>query len=116
MRAPSAKTIAAGLGVPLPVAERVRQILKQHSGDFVEQTLADVESCLVGTSARTFGGELVLPGEGDRSPSIEYLNRGDTYATTVLYLGGIDRQGRPTGAGRWAIGSWGDIVEKGAYA
>ena len=53
------------------------------------------------------GGEEVQeipPGTGARSPRILYVNKGDPYETTVLWIGGNFR-----------IGCWGDIVERGNY-
>lgn len=49
--------------------------------------------------------------EGFASPrsmyrGIQFLNTGDTYATTVIFRA----MGRDDG--RWSIGSWGDIAER----
>ena len=52
----------------------------------------------------TFGVERIAKGHNQRSPAIEYLNAGDTYATTLLYV-----------RGRFRVGCWGDIVERGNY-
>ena len=53
----------------------------------------------------TFGVEYIPEGRGDRSPAVDYLNSGDTYADTLLYV-----------RGRFTVGNWGDIVERGDYA
>lgn len=45
-------------------------------------------------------------GTNSRSPAIHYVNMGDTYDTTVMYVG--YRQ--------WRIGDWGSIVERGNYS
>ena len=52
----------------------------------------------------TSGVEYIAPGKGKRSPEITYLNSGDTYAATILYI-----------RGRFSVGCWGDVVERGAY-
>ncbi len=52
----------------------------------------------------TFGVEHIGRGKNSRSPAIEYLNAGDTYATTVLFV-----------RGQFRVGCWGDIVERGNY-
>jgi hypothetical protein len=52
----------------------------------------------------TFGVERIDAGHGRRSPAITYLNSGDTYDCTVLYVNG-----------RYRAGCWGDIVERGRY-
>lgn len=51
-------------------------------------------------------GVEVIPGRGTKSsPRIEYSNSGDTYTNTLLFV-----------RGRYLVGSWGDIVERGNYA
>ena len=52
-----------------------------------------------------YGVEYIPAGAGNRSPSIRYVNLGDTYETTILYV-----------RGRFRVGCWGDIVERGNYA
>jgi hypothetical protein len=52
----------------------------------------------------TFGVEGIR-GHNDQSPDIEYLNAGDTSETTLLYV-----------RGKFRVGCWGDIVERGNYA
>ena len=50
------------------------------------------------------GVEYIPAGRGAKSPSIEYANAGDTYAKTLMWTGG-----------RYRVGCWGDIVERGNY-
>lgn len=52
----------------------------------------------------THGVEHIPQGHNRKSPAITYCNTGDTYGTTVLYVNG-----------RYRVGSWGDIVERGNY-
>lgn len=52
----------------------------------------------------TFGVEGIERGHNQRSPAIEYLNAGDTYEITLLYV-----------RGQFRVGCWGDIVERGHY-
>jgi hypothetical protein len=51
-----------------------------------------------------FGVEYIAQGHNQKSPAIEYVNMGDTYATTILYVNG-----------KFKIGNWGDIVERSNY-
>lgn len=110
---PTAKTIAARLGVAAETARAIRRAIEAHErsgAPFAAGTL-DAIAAMIGAD----GAGLILPGDGPRSPSIEYANLGETYAPTILYLDGVSSGGRSTGRGRWAVGSWGDIVERGRY-
>ena len=53
----------------------------------------------------TFGVEFIAKGHNKRSPSITYLNTGDTYEMTILRV-----------RGQFRVGCWGDIVERGNYS
>lgn len=53
----------------------------------------------------TFGVEHIAAGSTRRSPAITYLNSGNTYDLTILVI-----------RGRFSVGCWGDIVERGNYA
>ena len=52
----------------------------------------------------TCGVEYIPAGHNQRSPAITYCNAGDTYATTVMWV-----------RGRYLVGCWGSIVERGRY-
>lgn len=58
----------------------------------------------IDTILRTFGVEYIPAGHNAKSPAIYYCNTGDTYDTTVLKV-----------RGRFRVGCWGDIVERGKY-
>jgi len=51
------------------------------------------------------GVERIEQGSNRRSPAIDYVNMGDTYDTTVMVV-----------RGRFRVGCWGDIVERGNYS
>lgn len=53
---------------------------------------------------RTCGVEYIPKGHNRRSPAIYYCNTGDTYDTTIMKING-----------RFRVGCWGDIVERGNY-
>ncbi len=53
----------------------------------------------------TFGIEYAKGKGTRRTPSFEYLNTGETYATTIIRFAN----------GRYIVSSWGDIVERGNY-
>ena len=114
MAIPTPKTISARLSVSIECARAVRRLMEQHEQTrprFATNTMESISATLPGC----YGAELIPPGRGARSPSIEYANTGETYTPTILYIDGVDESGRPTGRGRWAVGSWGDIVERGNY-
>ena len=46
----------------------------------------------------------IARGHNAKSPAIEYCNAGDTYTSTLLFVNG-----------RYRVGCWGDIVERGNY-
>jgi hypothetical protein len=52
----------------------------------------------------TYGVEYIPKGHNSKSPAIEYCNAGDTYNSTLLFV-----------SGRYRVGCWGDIVERGQY-
>jgi len=52
----------------------------------------------------TFGVEYQERGSNAKSPAFYYCNAGDAYARTIL---GVN--------GRFCVGCWGDIVERGNY-
>lgn len=56
------------------------------------------------TDLGTFGVEHIDKGSGDNSPAIEHLNNGDSCGLTIMVI-----------RGRFVIGAWGDIVERGDY-
>jgi hypothetical protein len=112
---PTVKTISARIGCPAETARAIRRAMETHErsgAPFATDTLEHI-SAIMGAGA--YGAESIPPGDGPRSPSIEYVNRGDTYDHTILYLDGVSHGGRATGRGRWAVGAWGDIVERGRY-
>lgn len=52
----------------------------------------------------THGVEYIPAGHNAKSPAIHYCNTGDAYGTTILLV-----------RGKWRVGCWGDIVERGNY-
>jgi hypothetical protein len=115
---PTPKTIAQRLRVPMETARIVRRMMENHErsgAPFATETIESIGDALSAGGFATYGAEFIGRGDGPRSPSIEYLNTGDTYDATILYLDGVTESGRSTGCGRWAVGSWGDIVERGRY-
>jgi hypothetical protein len=70
-----------------------------HPGREARQSLETIDGLIGG-----HGVEYIREGGGQRSPAIRYVNLGDTYDTTILYV-----------RGRFRVGCWGDIVERGRY-
>jgi hypothetical protein len=116
---PTPKTIARRLFVSMETARAVRREMERYENGaepFATETLERIGEILSAAGWQNYGTESIPPGDGKRSPSIEYVNTGDTYYSTILHLDGFNSGGQPTGCGRWAVGAWGDIVERGAYA
>jgi hypothetical protein len=79
------------------------QSLMSHprtKGQIIRGALASINAILDGC-----GVERIEPGNNKRSPGIDYVNMGDTYADTVMVI-----------RGRFRVGCWGDVVERGNYA
>ncbi len=96
MNYPSIKTIMS-LSVSKDVAKYIRSIMEGlGTGQERMERINDV-LC-------SYGVEYICHGHNSKSPSIYYCNMRDPYSTTVLYI-----------KGRFSIGCWGNIVERGHY-
>ena len=125
MRLPSIKTIRDRIERPyrLPdgTAEAIRAILECKNVEAVCELSAAASrmfgACYYRPALQTVkleaindlmdahGVEFIPAGSNKRSPAIEYINLGETYRDTVLWT-----------RGRYIVGCWGDIVERGNYA
>ncbi len=72
---------------------------------YTPPALHDLRLHALDAVAETYGVEYVAPGHNARSPGFEYLNTGNSYAATIIRFD----------SGRYAVTSWGDIVERGHY-
>ena len=103
MQIPSQKTLEK-LTTPEKAA-KIREILGNYrqlfpySAPAPRNTFKIISEILGG-----YGYEYIFHGKNKKSPAIHYVNMGDTYETTVLFVNG-----------RFRVGCWGDIVEKGNY-
>lgn len=101
---PSVKTLES-IAVDREGAKRIRAILEDHrpfsGNNSVRHTL---ESCDQYLKVKSFGMEIIDRGHNLKSPAIRYLNVGDPYKVTLMYVSGSFR-----------VGCWGDIVERGRY-
>lgn len=99
---PSIKTLSV-FGAEKALA--IRQLLERFSD---RHPLRDVRPVLtlekVSSIIGGCGVEYISKGRGSKSPAITYVNMGDTYDTTVMWV-----------RGRFQVGCWGDIVENGNY-
>ena len=91
------------------VARRaLRRLLAMDDYRYCHRSFAVRDALLLAEAAcpdlGTFGVEGIQQGHNRRSPAIDYLNAGDTYTTTLMYV-----------RGRFVVGDWGSIVERGAY-
>lgn len=73
-----------------------------HESFLIRDTLLAVEATF--TDLGTFGVEHTPAGNNRRSPAIDYLNTGDSYELTLMFING-----------RFRVGCWGDLVERGSY-
>ena len=100
---PSIDSIRAVGFVTLKQAVAIRHAMYQHMHSIPSESGMDVMhriNEIIGAE----GVEYIPQGKNKRSPAITYVNMGDTYNTTVLLVNG-----------RFRIGAWGDIVERGNY-
>lgn len=100
MRLPSVKTLTQIKDVTPEMAKQVRAIMAGPGKDEQGRTRMQRIDAIIGT----YGVEYTAPGHNTKSPAITYCNAGDTYATTILKVNG-----------RFRVGCWGDIVERGDY-
>jgi hypothetical protein len=113
---PSAKTLEAAFPGKGKIAHRLltsEQAVREHSAAIARDRecynapeLHDLRLHALNAELEMFGVEYVQGNGTRRSPSFEYLNAGDAYATTIVRF--TD--------GRYRVTSWGDIVERGNYA
>ena len=84
-------------GIPKYKAEIIRVMMEIANNK--RRTLENI-------GAECFGCEVqVIPkGHNQKSPEIEYVNRGDPYKTTVMLING-----------EFVVGCWGYYVERGNY-
>lgn len=80
-------------------AERIRTAMRDLHP---RQALEEIDELL---GVRFHGVEYIPRGRNTKSPSISYCNAGDPYQTTVLFYNE-----------HYAVGCWGDLVERGNYA
>ncbi|CAB5237914.1 hypothetical protein UFOVP142_5 [uncultured Caudovirales phage] len=73
----------------------------RHSSFLVDDCLHAVEEAY---NLGTYGAEVIGRGRNRRSPEITYLNTGNPYGMTIMYI-----------RGKFRVGDWGDIVERGNY-
>lgn len=77
-----------------------------HQYQFISRSqFHELKMLMADELCETCGVEYIPRGSNSKSPSIEYLNAGDTYTTTLLWT-----------RGSYRVGCWGDIVERGNYA
>lgn len=106
MRIPSIKTLCSIMPVERAKlvherCERYRERCKNHPSANIS-----VNHCLNYCSAimEQFGYEKIPAGRNQKSPAIEYVNTGDPYTNTLLFVNG-----------NFSVGNWGSIVERGNY-
>lgn len=97
---PSVKTLMQIKDVTPEAARAVRAVMMGPKRDDSGRSRMQRIDIII----RTCGVEYQPAGRNSKSPAFYYCNAGDTYATTVLKVDG-----------RFRVGCWGDIVERGNY-
>ena len=125
MRLPSTKTLRDRIErhyrLPEGTAEAIRAILecktvesvcnlseaaaRMFSACYYRPSLQSVKLEAINELMDGCGVEYIPAGRNLRSPAIEYVNVGDPYLATIIWA-----------RGRYVVGCWGDIVERGNYA
>ena len=125
MYLPSIKAIRAQIerpyGLPDGTSKAIRAILeckavesvcdlneaasRMFSACYHRPTLQSVKLEAINDIMDGYGVEYIPAGRNRRSPAIEYINVGHTYRATIMWV-----------RGRYVVGCWGDIVERGNYA
>jgi hypothetical protein len=84
---------------------------REHFGDYTvsssDMRYRDLQTLKLDTASYLTHGcgvEYISRGHNAKSPSIEYVNHGDPYKVTLMWT-----------RGRYVVGCWGDIVERGNY-
>lgn len=115
MQIPSVKRLQQIAGIDRAQASLLRRLLEgkadpyEYCGKWIdscynlpskhEQIMAAADKIIGG-----FGVEYIASGHNAKSPAIEYVNLGDAYCCTLMYVNG-----------RYVVGDWGSIVERGNY-
>lgn len=85
-------------------AKKIRELIIQFTKKHPMNVRPTVTMGKISDLVDGFGVESIPPGHSSQSPEITYVNMGDPYAETVMYVNG-----------RFRLGYWGDIVERGSY-
>lgn len=104
MRLPSIKTLEQ-ITHDRVGARRVRKILEQHTYSYARSSGYALRECDHLIVRGGNGVEHINSGHNTKSPAIDYVNCGDPYTTTLMYVWGRG----------YVVGCWGDIVERGKY-
>lgn len=97
MNIPTTKQVIK-CGFDTIIANMIRTTLEEHANT-PNRCLNKIDIIMNG-----HGVERIEKGKNSKSPSIRYVNMGDTYDTTIMYVNGCYR-----------VGDWGSIVERGNY-
>jgi hypothetical protein len=105
MKLPSIKTIQTRLNIDYAKAFRIRFLLESYQDRNPDGFARPIQTLSKISEELGFHGvETIDAGSNKNSPPIVYANSGDTYTNTVLWT-----------PGKFIIGNWGSIVERGSY-
>lgn len=101
MRLPSVKTLSE-ITNSVEAAKELRKLLEDNADYMTPWKVLDLCDVHVRNGS---GTEHIERGHNEKSPPIDYVNCGDPYVSTLMYVEGRGYQ----------VGCWGDIVERGNY-
>ena len=100
---PSVKTIVT-IGCSPDTAVKIREIIQDFEASYPLGTRPTKTLNRIGVLLGNPEVCSIPKGNNAKSPSIYYVNAGDTYSTTMMWVNG-----------RFKVGNWGSIVERGHY-
>lgn len=101
MNYPSVKTLTDRLSIDRVKAKQIRAIM---TGPRYEPVNQETRLRRIDRVLGNCGVEHIRRGSNQKSPAICYSNTGDPYGQTVMKI-----------EGRFVVGCWGDLVERGNY-
>lgn len=99
MRKPSIKMLVSTFEIGETDAKAIRAAMDEDVEFCTPRGLEFADPLIKG-----FGVEYIAQGRNSKSPAMEYVNMGDSYAVTLIKSNGS-----------YWVGCWGNVVERGNY-
>lgn len=105
MRSISVKAICNKLNVPTEIAQKIRGLIDKYNSKYPFSRPRPVSTfAKISLLLNANGVESIPKGKNLRSPEITYVDKGDSYDETLMFING-----------RFRLGCWGAYVEQGNY-